>query len=109
MIFDFLTGLFVILGALTFLIGAIGMIRSEDKYCRTSTIASATGLGLGFFIFALVFSDFTAINLFKALAAFAIHLAASSVAGMMIARSAYSSDAKISLKTHTDELADNQS
>lgn len=109
MVLDFLSGLFAILGGLTFLIGAIGLIRQDDIYCRISTIATATGLGLGFFIFALVFDDFTFINCLKASAAFFIHLATSAVSGMMIARSAYSSDAKISPKTFKDELKEYRS
>jgi len=108
MILNFLTGFFAICGSITFLIGAIGLLRSEDIYCRTSTIATATGLGLGFFTLALVCSDFTFVNCIKALLAFSINLAVSSVVGMMIARSAYASDAKISPKTHTDELAEHQ-
>jgi|GEM_PF-4988610 len=109
MTISFLTGFFVICGSFVFLIGSIGLLRSEDIYCRTSTIATATGLGLGCFTLALVFNDLTLVNCIKAIIAFSINMAVSSVVGMLVGRSAYASDAKMSTKTHKDELAEHHS
>ncbi len=104
-VLDIFSIIFVIVGGLVFLVGGVGLIRMPDVYSRTSTIATATGLGLALFTLALLFHDFTFVNSIKAIIAIHVQLATSAVSGIAIDRSAYLSDVPLSASTRYDELA----
>jgi multicomponent Na+:H+ antiporter subunit G len=103
--FDVLSIFFALAGGLIFITGGIGLLRMPDVYSRTSTIATATGLGLALLTLAVLFHDFTWINCVKAIIAIHVQLATSAVGGIAIDRSAYLSDVPLSTTTQYDELA----
>jgi multicomponent Na+:H+ antiporter subunit G len=51
----FLIAVFIVLGALLFLIAAIGLLRFNDLYSRLHAITKATSLGILFLIIGVVF------------------------------------------------------
>ncbi len=51
---DLIISVFIVLGALLFLIAALGLIRFKDLYSRLHAISKATSLGILFLIIGVV-------------------------------------------------------
>ncbi|NLU83516.1 monovalent cation/H(+) antiporter subunit G [Rhodococcus sp. HNM0569] len=95
----------LVLGALVFAAGAIGLVRLPDMYSRVSAITTASGLGISLIIIGVLFLDPGWGNAVKALAAVVINLATSAVGGNAIGRAGYLAGAPLSDRTRYDELA----
>lgn len=98
------TAFFAVSGGIVFLVGGVGLLRMPDVYSRTSTIATATGLGLALLTLAVLSHDFTWVNAIKAIIAIHVQLATSAVGGIAIDRSAYVSEVPLAPATLYDEL-----
>jgi len=107
--FDILTATFAMLGGIVFLIGGIGLSRMPDTYTRTSVIATTTSLGLALFTLAVLFHDFTVVNLIKAVLAITMQAGASAVSSIVLNRNAYINDVPLAEHTQYDELSHDRS
>lgn len=94
----------VVVGALIFLVAAVGLHRLPDPYMRASAVATAAGLGVAFVVggAALVQPGLT--STVKAMIAIVLQLATSAVGGMALARSAVLSGHDFSPDTDEGEL-----
>lgn len=79
---------FAIAGGAIFLAAGIGLLRLRDVYTRTSSVATAAGLGVAFVVAGTALIDPTLVHWIKVVIAIALQLATSAIGGIMIARSA---------------------
>ena len=103
-------GVFVILGALGFLVSAIGMIRVRDAVSRLNCLGPATAVGLPLILVgALIEQTYTTgwswADLAKVILAILASLIVSSVASNALGRAAYRSGAPLDPMTDPNELA----
>ncbi|MBM4760717.1 monovalent cation/H(+) antiporter subunit G [Bacillus sp. B15-48] len=105
-IYEFIIGLFIIIGSLLSLIATIGAIRLPDVYTRNHAIAKATTLGvmmilLGALIYFMVFeSHFNS----RLLLAILFIFMTAPISGHLIGRAAYHSGVKMAESSVTDDL-----
>lgn len=109
-VWHIIAGVLVILGALAFLVSAIGMIRVRDAVSRVNCLGPATAVGLPLiFLGALVeqtlVSGWSWIDFVKLVLAVLASLVISSVASNTLGRAAYRSGAPLDPKTDPNELA----
>ncbi|MEM8857666.1 MAG: monovalent cation/H(+) antiporter subunit G [Chloroflexota bacterium] len=96
--------LFLILGVVFILVGAIGILRMPDIFLRMSASTKSTILGSGFMLIgvSIFFGDLGVTG--RALAIFAFLLATAPVAAHMIGRAAYSDGVPLWEETVVDDL-----
>jgi multicomponent Na+:H+ antiporter subunit G len=97
-------GLLMLLGALFFLVTALGMLRSRDAISRVNNLSPATGAGLplviiGAAVHDLSAGDLTVLEGVKAALAVGAALVVSSVASNMLGRAAYRSQTELDPRT----------
>jgi multicomponent Na+:H+ antiporter subunit G len=97
-------GLLMLLGALFFLVTALGMLRSRDAISRVNNLSPATGAGLplviiGAAVHDLSAGDLTVLDGVKAALAVGAALVVSSVASNMLGRAAYRSQTELDPRT----------
>lgn len=97
-------GLLMLLGALFFLVTALGMLRSRDAISRVNNLSPATGAGLplviiGAAVHDLSAGDLTVLDGIKAALAVGAALVVSSVASNMLGRAAYRSQSELDPRT----------
>lgn len=97
-------GLLTLLGALFFLVTALGMLRSRDAISRVNNLSPATGAGLplviiGAAVHDLSAGDLTVLEGVKAALAVGAALVVSSVASNMLGRAAYRSQTELDPRT----------
>ncbi|WP_375001961.1 cation:proton antiporter [Aeromicrobium sp. CTD01-1L150] len=88
MVLDVLGQVLVVIGALVFVVAAIGLITLFDPYTRTSAVATAAGVGVSLVVTGVVLLDPSLPTVVKAVFAILLQLATSAIGGMAIARSA---------------------
>ncbi|MCI2266724.1 cation:proton antiporter [Sediminivirga luteola] len=94
----------VILGAAIFVAAGIGLHRLKDPYTRTSSVATAAGLGVAFIVAGCLFMDPDLSSTVKAVIAIFLQLVTSAVGGMAIARAAVLSGHRFMEGTDSGEL-----
>ncbi len=96
--------LFIVIGTLFILVGAVGMIRMPDLFLRMSASTKSTILGSGFILIGVIifFGDIGVTG--RALAIFAFILATAPVSAHMIGRAAYSDGVELWEGTVVDDL-----
>jgi multicomponent Na+:H+ antiporter subunit G len=104
--YEFIVGLFIILGALITLAATIGAIRFPDVYTRNHAISKSTTLGvmmvlIGALLYFILFEDHFNSRL---LLAIVFILMTAPVSGHLIGRAAYYSGVKLAERSVTDEL-----
>ena len=97
-------GLLMLLGALFFLVTALGMLRSRDAISRVNNLSPATGAGLplviiGAAVHDLSAGDLTVLDGVKAALAVGAALVVSSVASNLLGRAAYRSQTELDPRT----------
>ncbi|WP_404329722.1 monovalent cation/H(+) antiporter subunit G [Mesobacillus maritimus] len=105
-IFEFIVGLFIIIGAIISLVATIGAIRFPDVYTRNHAISKSTTLGvltilLGTLLYFMFFEG--QFNSRLVLAMLFVFMTAP-VSGHLIGRAAYNSGIKLADQSVTDEL-----
>lgn len=104
MIWELAGDVLIVVGALIFVVAAIGLHQLPDPYTRASAVATAAGLGVAFVVAGAAFVDPFLSSTVKALIAIVLQLATSAVAGMAIARAAVLSGHAFSPGTDEGEL-----
>ncbi|EOM76522.1 monovalent cation/H(+) antiporter subunit G [Rhodococcus rhodnii] len=105
---DVLGNVLLVLGALVFAAGALGLLRLPDLYARISAITTASGLGISLVILGVLALEPGVENAIKAGAAVVINLATSAVGGNALGRAGYLAGAPLSARTQYDELAESR-
>lgn len=95
---------FLILGALVFVLAAVGLITLFDPYVRASAVATAGGVGLGFVVVGVVLLDPSISNGVKGVVAILLQLATSAMGSMAVARGAVLTGHSFERGTDADEL-----
>ncbi|WP_017604320.1 monovalent cation/H(+) antiporter subunit G [Nocardiopsis alkaliphila] len=93
------------LGALVFLVGAVGVIRLPDVYSRLSAVTIAGALGTGLVIIGLFLDQPSMVNALKLGLALVIQLVTTAVGGSAMIRAAYLTSAPLNQHTRFDDLA----
>jgi multicomponent Na+:H+ antiporter subunit G len=88
-VIDALSTLLLVIGALFFLAGTIGLLRFPDVYSRLHALAKADNLGLGFVLLGLALQAESLAAALKLLLIWPLVLAASAGVGFAIARRAH--------------------
>ena len=110
--FELIGGILAVLGALTFLGGAIGLFRFPDAYMRASAVGTVSGVGISLVTLgaAIVYESWSVLGI--ALIAIVLQLITSSVATTMVGRAAVNSrqqfhpDTDIEALGHLPEIGD---
>mgnify|MGYP006156247491 CR=1 FL=1 len=95
---------FLLAGAVVFILAAIGLITLFDPYTRTSAVATAAGVGLSFIVVGVVLLEPSVPNTIKAVIAIGLQLATSAIGAMAIARGAVLTGHRFEDGTDADEL-----
>ncbi|GAA1459824.1 monovalent cation/H(+) antiporter subunit G [Nocardiopsis exhalans] len=95
----------MILGAVVFLIGSIGLLRLRDFYARLSGVTIAGALGTGLLLFGLFLHYPSVANAIKLGLALLIQLATAAVGGNALVRAGYLTGVKPVADTKFDDLA----
>lgn len=88
-VLEILGNTFIILGALLFASGALGLLRFPDAYTRVSSVGTAGGIGIILVIAGTVLLTPSVSTVVKATIVVALQLATSAIGSIAIARSAY--------------------
>lgn len=101
-----ISAVFMLVGALLMLIGALGVLRLPDLYMRVSASTKASTLGVGFTLLSLAihFSDLGITS--RALATIGFVIVTAPVAAHLISRAAYFVGVPLWKETVMDELRD---
>jgi multicomponent Na+:H+ antiporter subunit G len=83
-----LTTLFVVIGAVFFLAGTVGVLRFPDTRSRLHAITKADNLGLGFIVLGLAIQADSLVAVFKLLTIWIVALLVSSIACYLLAQNA---------------------
>jgi multicomponent Na+:H+ antiporter subunit G len=104
--FDWISALLMIVGAVFMLIGGLGVLRLPDLYMRVSasTKASTLGVGLALLSLAVHFRELGTTS--RSLATIAFVLITAPVAAHMISRAAYFVGVRLWEGTIADEMRD---
>lgn len=85
---DLATGLGLLVGALFFFSGTLGLLRFPDVYTRLHALTKADNLGLGFVVIALMFQATSWLQVLKLLSIWILVLVAGAAAAFLIAQPA---------------------
>jgi multicomponent Na+:H+ antiporter subunit G len=88
MTIDGISTLLLLIGAVFFLAGTIGLLRFPDVYTRLHALAKADNLGLGFIVIGLLLQTSSPATALKLILIWLLALAASATVGFLIARRA---------------------
>jgi multicomponent Na+:H+ antiporter subunit G len=88
MTIDGISTLLLLIGAVFFLAGTIGLLRFPDVYTRLHALAKADNLGLGFIVLGLLLQTSSPATALKLILIWLLALAASATVGFLIARRA---------------------
>lgn len=104
--YEFIVGLFIVVGALLTLAATIGAIRFPDVYTRNHAISKSTTLGVTMILVGTLLYFFLLEEHFNSRLVLAIMfiLMTAPVSGHLIGRAAYNSGVKLADRTVTDEL-----
>lgn len=95
----------MVLGALVFLIGSVGLLRLRDFYARLSGVTIAGALGTGLLLLGLLLHYPSGSNAIKIALALLIQLATAAVGGNALVRAGYLTGVKPVADTRFDDLA----
>ena len=101
---DVIGNVLVVIGALVFVIAAVGLVSLFDPYTRASSVATAAGIGVSLVVIRIVMIDPSATNVVKGAIAIVLQLATSAIGGMAIARAAVISGHRFENGTDTEAL-----
>lgn len=101
----FVGDLFMLVGALVFLIGAVGLLRLPDLYTRLSGVTVSGAFGTGLILIGLLIHQPSWGNMLKVGLALGIQLATTAVGGSAMARAGYLTGAPKAPETRFDDLA----
>jgi multicomponent Na+:H+ antiporter subunit G len=90
-VLEVLTALLVVVGAVFFLAGTIGLLRFPDLHSRIHALTKADNLGLGFIMLGLLFQASSVSVALKLLLVWVLALAAAATSGYLIANHALGS------------------
>lgn len=82
---DLVTAVLVIIGAVFFLAGTIGLLRFPDLYSRIHALTKADNLGLGFIVLGLLLQAGSVAVALKLVLVWLLALAAAATSGYLIA------------------------
>ncbi|MDZ7584259.1 MAG: monovalent cation/H(+) antiporter subunit G [Thiobacillus sp.] len=85
---DGLSTLLLLIGAVFFFAGTVGLLRFPDVYTRLHALAKADNLGLGFIVLGLLLQTSSPATALKLILIWLLALAASATVGFLIARRA---------------------
>jgi len=85
---DGISTLLLLIGAVFFFAGTIGLLRFPDVYTRLHALAKADNLGLGFIVLGLLLQTSSPATALKLILIWLLALAASATVGFLIARRA---------------------
>ncbi|MGJ9411475.1 cation:proton antiporter [Aeromicrobium sp. CF4.19] len=105
-VLEVLGQVFLLAGAMVFILAAVGLITLFDPYTRASAVATAAGIGVGFVVVGVVLLDPSVSNAVKAVLAIALQLVTSAIGGMAIARGAVLTGHDFEPGTDASELHD---
>jgi multicomponent Na+:H+ antiporter subunit G len=80
--------LLLLIGAVFFFAGTVGLLRFPDVYTRLHALAKADNLGLGFIVLGLLLQTTSLATALKLVLIWLLALAASATVGFLIARRA---------------------
>lgn len=103
-VLDIIGNVLVVVGALVFVIAAVGLVSLFDPYTRASSVATAAGVGVALVVIGIVMIDLSAANVVKGAIAIVLQLATSAIGGMAIARAAVISGHRFENGTDTEAL-----
>lgn len=83
-ILDLITGVLIIIGAVFFLAGTIGLLRFPDLYSRIHSLTKADNLGLGFIVLGLLLQAESVSVAIKIILIWLLALAAAATSGYLI-------------------------
>lgn len=83
-----LSTLLLVIGAVFFLAGTVGLLRFPDVYTRLHALAKADNLGLGFIMLGLLLRTTSLAMALKLILIWLLAIAASATVGFLIARRA---------------------
>lgn len=93
-----------LIGALIFVVAAIGLRRFRDPYARISAVATAAGIGVAFITVGAVLQVPTIDDVVKVVLAVLLQLLTSAVAAIVIARAAVNTGHRFVPGTDTTDL-----
>jgi len=85
---DGISTLLLLVGAVFFFAGTVGLLRFPDVYTRLHALAKADNLGLGFIVLGLLLQTSSPATALKLILIWLLALAASATVGFLIARRA---------------------
>ena len=85
---DGISTLLLLIGAVFFFAGTVGLLRFPDVYTRLHALAKADNLGLGFIVLGLLLQTSSPATALKLILIWLLALAASATVGFLIARRA---------------------
>lgn len=85
---ELLSGVLLLLGALIFLVGSVGLLRLPDIFCRLHALTKVDNLGLGFIVTGLVLQHSEPRVAIKIVLVWLLLLASSAAIAHLIARQA---------------------
>lgn len=88
LIMQWVSGVLLVVGALFYATGTLGLLRFPDVYCRLHALAKADNLGLGFVLLGLALQAESFAGGLKLLIIWPLALAASAAVSYAIARRA---------------------
>jgi multicomponent Na+:H+ antiporter subunit G len=104
MILEYISGIFILIGAVFALLSAIGIIKLPDLYLRMSATTKSATLGVGSVMLgtAIHYGDVGSIT--KVFVVISFLLLTAPIAAHLLARAAYINKVELWDKTVTDEL-----
>jgi len=102
---DMAVSVLVVLGGVFALLGALGVLRMPDVFCRMQSTTKATTLGVGLTMLAMAlhFADIASISRAVVIVGF-VYLTAP-IGAHMLGRGAYRNRVKMDPRTEIDDLA----
>lgn len=97
---------FLVAGAIVFIVAAIGLVTLFDPYTRASAVATAAGVGVSFIVVGVVLMDPSVSNGIKGALAIVLQLATSAIGSMAVARGAVLTGHEFEPGTDASELHD---
>jgi len=101
---NYISGAFLIIGALFSLTATIGVLRFPDLYTRLHAAAKAGPVGAGFVLLAVAIAAFDAATALRAIVGIAFLILTAPVAAHLLARAAYLTDVPPDTLTKVNDL-----
>jgi multicomponent Na+:H+ antiporter subunit G len=101
---NYISGVFLIVGALFSLTATIGVLRFPDLYTRLHAAAKAGPVGAGFVLLAVAVAAFDAATALRAIVGIAFLILTAPVAAHLLARAAYLTDVAPDTLTKINDL-----